>query len=171
MDNKGYKDSLGSGEYTIPYNAIEAAHKIKTTGLTPSDTDGLTTMIGDKRFPVILCQHTFFTSGADDTATAEVYVVYHKKLSEIFIDHDEYDPSEIGIVNGPRGDKVIEFIEQQMNKNLPVSLISIADALKIGRNQSLYGTYVHDIKPDEVIDVKICPIGNPNKAKSLLKKR
>lgn len=155
-------------KYNVRVDPIAMAKQIKTAGLKPDPKRGLSTEIGGKRIPVILCQHNYFTSGDEENGTLETYVVFRKKLSEIFIDHDEYDPDELGIIPGSKGTQAVNYIQKQMDAGKPISMGEITGVLKIGKDHQLYGTYVYDIKPQEVVDVRICPLGYPNKSKSLL---
>ena len=92
-------------------------------------------------FPII---DTMSDEGGD---IPYINVKFKKPLDEVFIDLDDYDPGEFGAEDWERFD---ELVNSKSNPTLQdvSELINLND-----KNLSFYGTYVLDIKPNEIISI------------------
>jgi hypothetical protein len=89
----------------------------------------------------------FDTMSDDFGVIPYVNIKFKKPLNEVFIDLDDYDPEEFGVKDF---DKFDEIVDSKSNPTLQdvSELIDLND-----KNLSFYGTYVLDIKPNEIISI------------------
>ena len=89
----------------------------------------------------------FDTMSDDFGIIPYVNIKFKKPLNEVFIDLDDYDPGEFGVEDF---DKFDELVDSKSNPTLQdvSELIDLND-----KNLSFYGTYVLDIKPNEIISI------------------
>jgi hypothetical protein len=76
-----------------------------------------------------------------------INIKFKKPLNEVFIDLDDYDPEEFGVEDF---DKFDEIVESKSNPTLE----DVSDLIDLkNKDLSFYGTYVLDIKPNEIISI------------------
>jgi hypothetical protein len=76
-----------------------------------------------------------------------INVKFKKSLNEVFIDLDDYDPEEFGVEDF---DKFDEIVESKPNPTLE----DVSDLIDLkNKDFSFYGTYVLDIKSNEIISI------------------
>jgi hypothetical protein len=152
-----------------PLDTVALAKQWKIRGITTKDVPGLSVDFNGKDIPKILCQHLYFTNDDGENTKNEMYVIFKKSLSEIFIEPGEYELEGFGIPED-KEDAVRAIVDAKLEKGIPVSVSEIAKYMNLNRGEynQMYGSYVDIIKPHEIIDIRICPGGNPDKSKSLL---
>ena len=88
-----------------------------------------------------------------DVVDNEGYILPHinikfkKSLNEVYIDLDDYDPGEFGVEDF---DKFFEILDSKSNPTLQ-DVYELIDVNNDGL--SYYGSYVLDIKPNEIINI------------------
>jgi len=76
-----------------------------------------------------------------------INVKFKKSLNEVFIDLDDYDPEEFGVEDF---DKFDEIVDSKQNPTLQ----AVSDLIDLNnKDLSFYGTYVLDIKSNEIIKI------------------
>lgn len=86
-------------------------------------------------------------------------VQFNKPFDQIFVDTDEGDFVPDGnIIPGYNFDKGLKVIQANIRKKIETPLSSIITPQQIG-NTYVQGVYVHDVKPNEILDIRIVPWG------------
>jgi hypothetical protein len=76
-----------------------------------------------------------------------INIKFKKPLNEVFIDLDDYDPEEFGVEDF---DKFDEIVDSKQNPTLQ----DVSDLIDLNnKDLSFYGTYVLDIKSNEIIKI------------------
>jgi hypothetical protein len=175
LDAEGYEDE-NPETYPDPgpkFDPKTIANDIKANGFKASQSIGHY----HENDKVIYCQHNAFCTNPDLEDGTSIYVTFKKKLSEIFLDTEEFDFSEFGIPDDKleaayaKYDQLKEQAEAASNgASLKISLLNWADVINttgswLNAEYSWYGCFVLDIKPNEVTGVYVGPVCEPEKAK------
>ena len=98
--------------------------------------------------PAIPTQRYVYDMVDDDgNILPHINVKFKKPLNEVFIDLDDYDPGEFGVEDFDRFDEIVE------SKSNP-TLQDVSELININNdNFSFYGSYVLEIKPNEILSI------------------
>lgn len=176
LNDEGYEDE-NPETYPDPgpkFDPKTIADGIKANGFKASQSIGH--YHGDEK--VIYCQHNAFCTNPDLEDGTSIYVTFNKKLSEIFLDTEEFDFSEFGIPDDKLDAAYDKYdqLKAQAESNasngssVKISLLNWADVINTSGNwlnakYSWYGCFVYDIKPGEVTGIYVGPVCEPQKAK------